>query len=339
MILCGHFLYHPFREHVPFAVFYGIEPLFIDGVDIFFLISGWFGIRFSMKSLYRFIVMVAGFIAINIAGLYIIGEPMSLRQIVPLLLFPIGQSRYWFVMVYMLLMILAPLLNAGIKAMGSRNFAVMLIILTVLNLWDCWIGGNYTNINGYNISQAIWLYCLSYWLRRKSEFFDKIKKEFYLIGFFAIIALMTASMLITHFRIPLLYNSPFVVFSSVSLLLYFSRLKIKSAGINRLATAVFGCYLLQDGFIGHIWGYEAVREYGFALIHHYSLWEGIGLLLLTLSGIIILIWILSYIITTGLNRFSDITYIPLARRVKKLLHAEKVISSIQPPTDPPTTNY
>lgn len=308
MILSGHFLTHSFKPDLTFKVYYSLEPACIDGVDIFFLISGWFGINFSMKSLLRMVLIVVCFGLLSMLALVAVGSPIPINDAIHFMAMPIGQSKFWFVMVYVLLMILAPVLNVGLKALDNRQLTILVVMLSVLNMYDCWGGGNYTNVNGYTISQAIWLYILAHWLRRNEAVFGGINRNWYLAAFVVIVGVMSA--IIAPFRLYslLLYNSPPVVISSVALLLYFSQLSFQSSWINRLATAAFGCYLLQDGFFGREFLYEWVRGIRLQFIAWFPQWEAIVLVILTVVALIAAIWAVSHLMMPLINCLTGFIY-------------------------------
>lgn len=135
-------------------VYYLLEAFSVIGVDVFVLISGFFAIRLKKKSI------------INI--LYICFFYWVIRVIYALctdsfyisLCLPISSSN-WFVMSYIGLMILSPLLNKC-GDLPAKTFAIILIILVIFQTWtDIFPGvGNIGFNKGYNTVTFIMLYLI-----------------------------------------------------------------------------------------------------------------------------------------------------------------------------------
>lgn len=251
MIVAGHLLTHGLHHTVRNTTLYFIlEPLFICGVNLFFLISGWFGIRFSLKSLARLLCTVLFFIVFNIMACILAGSEIGWKLFGDTFLFPVSRGGYWFIMVYMALMILAPLLNAGIRALDRRDFLSFVVILSVFNIYSCSVGNNYVSFNGYTIMQAVWLYCVAAALRRYKARLTKIKSRMYLGAALVCIAIGSLVLTISRDMEYMDYNSVFVVLPSLFIFLYFTGLKLKNRFVNAVAPAAFGCYLVQDGLFG-----------------------------------------------------------------------------------------
>ena len=85
------------------------QCLSVTCVDIFVLISGWFGIKPSMKGAAKFIFQWLFFSIGIYLGLVLIGKiPFNMDGIIKCFTFQVG--GYWFVGSYLLLYILSPVL-------------------------------------------------------------------------------------------------------------------------------------------------------------------------------------------------------------------------------------
>lgn len=135
-------------------IYYLLEAFSVIGVDVFVLLSGYFAIRLKKKSV------------INI--LYICFFYWVIRVIYALctdsfyisLCLPISSSN-WFVMSYIGLMILSPLLNKC-EVLPAKTFAVILITLVLFQAWtDIFPGiGKIGFGKGYNTMTFIMLYLI-----------------------------------------------------------------------------------------------------------------------------------------------------------------------------------
>ena len=105
------------------------NALCIVGVNLFFLISGFFKIKFSFKKLINLILQVYIVYAIvTLIGIYTNHVTYN-KDILINLLNPFEQ--YWFITAYVGLMILSPILNNGIDHISDKE-AKIFIVLSIL---------------------------------------------------------------------------------------------------------------------------------------------------------------------------------------------------------------
>ena len=114
----------------PVGVFvqYWFECFAICCVDVFVLISGWFGIRFSLNKLWAFLFQVV-FYSLGLFLLAVAVTPhkaLTLEGLKSIFLF--NGSDYWFIKAYLILMVLAPMLNAFCDYASRREFKTILIV-------------------------------------------------------------------------------------------------------------------------------------------------------------------------------------------------------------------
>lgn len=327
MIVCGHFFYHGFDHTLkPTAVYRALAPLHICGVNLFFLISGWFGIRFSLRSLVRLVGITFFFSALNVGLIALCGLPVEHHILYDLFLFPVSRGGYWFIMVYCALMILSPLLNAGMAAVGRTRFDSFMVLFTFLTLYSCGIGGNYVNVNGYTIMQAVWLYLVAAWLRQHPSTVGKIPTWCLPVGFIVFSCATGALFASSADYSWINYNAPLVACASLCMFLWFTRFDFTSRAVNLLAPAAFGCYLLQDGLFGRKVVYDWMEHTYRGIMAAYP---GVTGGLVTAAGIVALlaaIWGASWLLTPAANAFGsrlgDIAS-RLNRRVRSLLASRR----------------
>lgn len=89
----------------------------VVGVDTFVLISGWFGIRPSIKSTCKFIFQVYFFLIIFLFVSFFFVD-ITLREAVSYLLL---NNDYWFAKSYIGLLLVAPLLNAFVEKASKKT--------------------------------------------------------------------------------------------------------------------------------------------------------------------------------------------------------------------------
>lgn len=291
MILFVHIFTHAITHRSIGNLYYLWYPVLSCGVDIFFLISGWFGIRWSWRGITRLLLIMGLFNVINILGCYLLQIPLAPAKAIEILLFPIGhEGGYWFMQVYLLLMVTAPIVSRGLDTLEKHPMRMFMLIFSVVNFYSCWLGHNQCNLTGYSYIQALYLYCLARWLRKDDLLYRHLPQWSCPAGFFAITILLG----LAGYRWPEVfhyefYNSLPIVVASVFLLIYFSRLRFRSRFVNAVAAASLGCYLLQDGLIGESLLYKTMHEWWKTL----PLWET----LLLFAAVYVLLWTASYLVT------------------------------------------
>lgn len=141
-----------------------IESLSIVCVNVFVLISGWFGIKASTKSFLRFIFQCFFFlIGIYAASILFGHNAFSLRGI-----FKCTFYVNWFITAYICLYILAPALNAFVRIADKSQLQLFLLVFFTFQTLYGWIGGQLFS-NGYSTLSFIGLYILGRYLNLYSR--------------------------------------------------------------------------------------------------------------------------------------------------------------------------
>lgn len=254
MILIHHFMIHGIKpENIPYNLFHGLNSFVYCGVNIFFLLSGYFTIRYSFKGLLKLVLTILFFGVINMLLLTSVGEMPELKRWIVTLIFPLTNSPYWFISVYLFLYITAPILNAGLNNMSRPSLRNTLIILILTLFYSNSDFGCASYLHG------MYIYCIGYYIGKYKPLMN-IANGWWLAGFFILTGISSgldwsfASLghTIDYFTT---YKNIFILLGAVMLLLYFRKLSFNSRIINSIATASLGCYLLQDGFFGYRWLY------------------------------------------------------------------------------------
>lgn len=232
-----------------------VESLSIIGVNLFVMISGYFGIRLTPKRLTAYI----GMCLFYSLGIYVLWLALSAKVVFTvkgaldaLLVFSHGDL--WFVRDYLFLMLLAPLINAGLDALDRRSLNTLMISLVVINCYFGWWNGGIVNPTGYCLMQLISVYILGYWLRgiRLSMLYSA---AIWLSGY-ALTIIMAMYMPSTK---TYAYNSPAVIAASVGVFMLFANLRICSRAINGVARHTFAVYLIhKDPYVWRMLKYDVI---------------------------------------------------------------------------------
>lgn len=232
------------------------ESLCMCAVNVFVMISGWFGIKPSIRGFANFMWQV-----FYIVGICVIVEILFFNGSVAFseLMKPLGlyKGGGWFVPSYIVLYILAPILNKYVADTPEKNIRNMLVCFFLFELiWEFTGSVNFLH-KGYAPISFIGLYILAAYLRKRKT---KLKTGTALTGFFLCCIAITLTMsydniaqttLLVSFEF---YSSPFVIAAATFLLLSFTGLP-ESAFRKRpweklipwLSTSCFAVYLIHVG--------------------------------------------------------------------------------------------
>lgn len=229
-------------------------------VDVFVLISGWFGIKAKWPRLWELVFQVIFFCLIVDLYLYISGHivTFSLRDITDLVL--LNDGGYWFVRAYILLYVLAPVLNAYVDRAGERNLRRTLVVLFVVQTVQGFLTDNVWYSNGYSPLAFVFLYLLARYMRlypsRLSSF--KIRTD---ISIYIIASLVNALLTLLYVSYGgkaysvLSYISPLVILAAVYFFLAFTKFHFTSRAVNYVAVSSLAVYLLhgQAAFLDNVY--------------------------------------------------------------------------------------
>lgn len=250
-IAAGHIIVHGFKSEE--SLLSGIYSFAFVGVNLFVLITGYFGINFKWKSLINLVGITVFYYLISLicSGL-VFHETIAPFKIIALFL-PITFSGYWFISAYIFLFLLSPILSFALKNITNRQLFIFIFILTYINCVSGWFFGNPINPNGYNTMNFIYLYFIGHCIRR-FNIHSKLKKQYWLI-FYLILSIINS--FIAHFTFfeflsskAFEYNNPLVIAAAISLFCFISSYNFKSKTVNFIASCTLPIYLLQDGILG-----------------------------------------------------------------------------------------
>lgn len=222
------------------------QQLCIVSVNVFILISGWFGIHPTLKGALSLLFQIFFFNTL-IAGIFLFsGIETETRSIIDVFYFG---AAYWFVTAYLILYAISPILNAFIATASPRAYAYILSAFFFLEFALGWAAEDSNNIfnHGYSAISFAGLYLLAAFLRRYSKRVIHLSsvKNFSLYLLFTFIP-VAITFLLKHGIRTTSYINPFVIAASLFLFLTFNRMKFSSKAINYLASSAFSIYLVHQ---------------------------------------------------------------------------------------------
>lgn len=226
-----------------------LNMLCLCSVNLYVLISGWFGIQVRKTGLLKFLfqcIFVLSF-------MYVLGLVLGLTE------FSIGGlleciligDRAWFVKAYLALYILSPVLNKFCEISSEKQFKLLLIgFFTFQTVFGAFSSSASFINRGFSCFSFVGLYLLA-------RYFKLYGRNLYKYGFSLFILSLIGSVI--WYYIPLRfgilrlsymsssYVSPLIITEALGILLYFATRKpYTSSIINFFAASSFTVYLCHD---------------------------------------------------------------------------------------------
>ena len=268
-----------------------VESFCIVCVDVFVLISGWFGIRPNAKKLAGFFFQCLFFsIGLWLAcPLWGVERISSIKEIIKNFMC----LEYWFVPAYLCLLILSPVLNSFIEKGGEKEIKTVIVAFFAFQLAYGWLVDTCGFGFGYSTLSFIGLYLLGRYLKLYSHKLSSLscRTDFVI---YAVSCSLIASLEILLLRNGVqkyalfFYNSPLVIIASVFLILGVSKIHFQSKVVNYIAASTFSIYL----FHLHPAIFPVFQRYVVQVFSNYSGFSAFGVITL----LIIIVCALSILI-------------------------------------------
>ena len=245
-----------------------MEAFALTGLNVYVLISGFFlskgKVRFSriitlICQVYFYTIIISAVMAV--VGASSVGRYNSLYKIVEYI-FPISSEHYWFVTAYVIMYVLAPVMNAAVEKLSRKQIKTVIIFLLI---WFCFVKSVVpvlfpTDHFGYDYGWFICLYLIAAYIRKYDVvlFYNSWNSALVFIISCAAIATMSISLYyinlnwggFAHFQeVPFNLNFFFTLTGSLGLFSFFRFFKMRE---NRAADVVrflgpltFGVYLIH----------------------------------------------------------------------------------------------
>ncbi|MGM9704579.1 MAG: acyltransferase family protein [Prevotella sp.] len=229
-----------------------MESISIVCVNVFVLLSGWFGIKPKFKSISNFCFQCLFFlISIYVICLAFGRAQLNLKGIAECFCLT---KWNWFIKAYILLYIISPILNAFIENADKRTYKMILVFFFLFQSFYGWLTQAVDfYLSGYTPFSFMGLYLLARYLHLYPCKFSNLSRNWYLFGYWVITLLMASFCFADSMGEPsgftvgmFTYYNPLVILSSLCLLLYFSKLSIQNTFINWMAASSFAVFLLHS---------------------------------------------------------------------------------------------
>lgn len=235
-----------------------IQSCSIICVNLFILISGYFSITWKLKSfagfLFQCLFFYCGIYAVMLAFGLRSFDYKGLMQCFTL------SGPSWFVVAYIGLYILAPVLNGFAEKCTVKQLRNFILLFYGFQFFYGWLFDVAKDFQwGYSTLSFVGLYMIGRYLKSYPESYRilTMKKRWDLTAFLSIVLLGLAAV---YFCVNLVgnenilgfvmscmyvYNAPNVVVGSVLVFLFFSKLNLRSRAVNWIASSSFAVYLFH----------------------------------------------------------------------------------------------
>lgn len=249
-------------SNVEFFVRNLIEVVPFIAVNVFILISGYFSIRPSVKSVAN-LLFCCFFYSVGIRLGYILLPKeggASLFDFWSSFLFI--SNSVWFVADYLMLMIFAPMLNAFVEKNSKRTCLGTLVLMLIFAFYFGLFKGKLVEyISGFSFVTFILLYMIGRVLAQNREWIQTHIKPYmvlvgYIIGvlgFYVMVIIAGYKGHVFYYYLDHLgtsriftYTSPFVILSAVCFFWLFAQKEFFSNRVNKLAKSTFAILLIHS---------------------------------------------------------------------------------------------
>lgn len=254
----------------------------ICAVDVFLIISGYFGIKWKLKSFFNlnFQLFFYSF------GVYLVGTAFGVVDFSMNGLVQCAKATYasWgFISGYVVLYFVAPLINAFVDKVGKKELLMYILVFYLAKVFLC----RY---------EDFFLYFLLYLVGRfihKVELVEKLKLNSSLGYWYTTILIFMVSYCLylftglktadqqSEFILALNYASPFIISQAVFLFVVFARMKFKSKIVNWLSASCLSIFLIHM--------HPAIKEVGYYAfsksLYTLPVLQHIGMLFVLIVGV------------------------------------------------------
>lgn len=262
-------------------------------VDIFGMLSGFFGIKKKNTSTYRAVELIAVvlFWSLVITCCFVLFAPNKIGGIGQLIsgLCPPLAGAYWYITCYVPIMLLQPYINKMLLSLSEKqHLRMILLAVFVFSCIPSLIREDFFRFEeGYSFVWLLLLYVIgAYFGRCTTETFSRIRKTGGFIFFFLSFVLLLGNILglkvfDCNIRYLVSYVSPVTLGMAVSAIMVLSSVSFKGSGkfLIAVSATAFDIYIIHS----HLFIYDHLLQGAFGWLGRYP-WYGILVLVPLCAG-------------------------------------------------------
>ena len=235
---------------INYLVAHLFESVFIVGVNIFVLITGYFLIDkeyVKVKNIINlYIIMIFYNIVFLVIGIWSGEVTFSIKECI-LSILPFLGGRRWFVQTYILLYVISPFLNVMLRGLSKRGYRLLLFIEIIVVIWASFLPNSPINDNGYGILNFIILYSISGYIKLH---YKTSRSSWYYIKMYSFFIIVTFLFSFTKFENKA-WGYVFIsnILGAVMLFLFYKNISIENNKIiNYISKFTFPIFLIHSDF-------------------------------------------------------------------------------------------
>ena len=310
-----------------------IEVVPFIAVNVFILISGYFSIRPSVKSVAN-LLFCCFFYSVGIRLVYLLLPKeggASLFDFWSSFLFI--SNSVWFVADYLMLMVFAPILNTFVEKSSKKTCLVTMAFMLLFAFYFGLFKGKLVEyISGFSFVTFILVYMIGRILNQNKEWLHSHVRTYMvfagyiigLLGFFAMVIVAGYKGHGFYYYLDHLgtsriftYTNPFLILSAVCFFWFFAQKEFYSNTINKLAKSTFAILLIHSNPVA-ITFYNRYFSY---------LYENMSfpLYLVAMLGSCVMVFVLSIVVDQLRILIYDRGISPFVVRIEKKLTKENEV--------------
>lgn len=231
---------------------FSFQALSIVGVNLFVLISGYFGIKLKATGLINLLWQIVYIAVVCIFVRYVMSKMGGANLNFEIKHFFPVTNTVWFVPSYIMLMVFSPILNSYVeKITTKRLFFYTLGLYALSYYWSSLWVGTIAGFDGYSWGWFVILYLSGQIIRRLKDEKRLPSRVIMLLSYLSLTVFVVVIAFVQNY-VPIgrslmwVYNSPLVYTSSVCLFAFFCQLHIAyNKIINWLAASAFAVLLFH----------------------------------------------------------------------------------------------
>lgn len=286
---------------------YFIESICIMGVNTFVLISGYFLIsknKVNIRKVIDLLIIVAFYGFIFYFSMMVINKTtFNIKDLIKSMI-PFWLGKRWFVRTYIILFLISPFMNKGLRELSKKSFENLIFILILFfSIWPSFFPYPPVIDDGYGIINFVLLYIIGAYIRLHY----KNKKSILKYVTIYIICILGTYLGRLYYGYTWTYNFITNITGSVMLFLIFSKLKIQSKKINYIALFVFGIYMVHYD--------EQTQEFIYGKLLKCSNYVNSQWLILHIICSIVILFVISLLIDIVRSNIFKISVDPIINRI------------------------
>lgn len=185
--------------------------ILIPQVNCFMLISGFYGIKFSINKMLNFIIQASFYFWLCILLKYIIWNSFNISELI---------QAWWFLTEYFIIFILSPIINNSLKYISQKQFLILLGTLVFINSFGLYI----TRISlGSNLLSLLIIYLIGRYFFLYNVTISRKASIMLWIGTTIILGIIIYLATCFDYRLARLllhYNNPLIILQAIGILYF-----------------------------------------------------------------------------------------------------------------------